>query len=267
MAGYVGRDGVAASDGVAVGPVYAHLPGELKPERETISEGEVEEELGRLRSAVVTVVKKLSETADEMREGGSEGEAGIFEAHVEMAEDPEFLSGVEELVRGLMSPEAAVLAVGEEFAGMFAGMEDEYLAARADDVRDVASQIAAELMGAKEARFVLGDSHYNALRTYVRLALRESASWWPAGGGLPAHTDAGVEVRRVFHRLRHVSIESFNGHLKVIFEAHGSVRTRGRLDTARFAPGGVFVYQLALLYRHEQGLGANRELKAFLRAA
>src|SRR3712207_3161178 len=30
---------------------------------------------------------------------------------------------------------------------MFAAMDDEYMAARADDVRDVASQIAAELMG------------------------------------------------------------------------------------------------------------------------
>nr|MDQ3363795.1 phosphoenolpyruvate--protein phosphotransferase [Actinomycetota bacterium] len=39
------------------------------------------------------------------------------------------------------------ISVGEEFAGMFAAMEDEYMAARADDVRDVASQIASELMG------------------------------------------------------------------------------------------------------------------------
>ena len=54
-------------------------------------------------------------------------------------------------MRSLESPEAAVLAVGEEFAGMFADMEDEYMAARADDVRDVASQIAAELMGGKAA--------------------------------------------------------------------------------------------------------------------
>jgi phosphoenolpyruvate-protein phosphotransferase (PTS system enzyme I) len=86
-----------------------------------------------------------------LREGGSEKEAGIFDAHVEMAEDPEFQSEVEERVRGLESPEAAVLAVGEEYAGVFAAMEDEYLAARADDVRDVATQIATELMGGGKA--------------------------------------------------------------------------------------------------------------------
>src|SRR5918995_1336083 len=143
--------GVAASEGVAVGPAFVHVAKELKPERENISEVEVEEELGRFQSAVEVVAKKLPATADEMREGGSEKEAGIFEAHVEMAEDPEFQSEVEERVKGLESPEAAVIFVGEEFATLFAGMEDEYMAARADDVRDVASQIASELMGNEAA--------------------------------------------------------------------------------------------------------------------
>jgi phosphoenolpyruvate-protein phosphotransferase len=141
--------GVAASEGVAVGPAFVHARGELKPERENVSEDAVEEELGRCQSAVEAVVRRLSETADRLREDGGEGEAGIFEAHVEMAEDPEFHSEVEERVRNLTSPEAAVLAVGEEYAGMFAGMEDEYMAARADDIRDVTSQIAAQLMGGK----------------------------------------------------------------------------------------------------------------------
>ena len=143
--------GVAASEGVAVGPVFVHARRELEPERENISEDKVEEELARFQSAVEAVVQKLSETAERLRESGSEKEAGIFDAHVEMAEDPEFHSEVEERVRNLTSPEAAVLAVGEEFAGMFAEMEDEYMAARADDVRDVASQVAADLMGSKAA--------------------------------------------------------------------------------------------------------------------
>ena len=143
--------GVAASEGVAVGPVFVHARRELEPERENISEDKVEEELARFQSAVEAVVQKLSETAERLRESRSEKEAGIFDAHVEMAEDPEFHSEVEERVRNLTSPEAAVLAVGEEFAGMFAEMEDEYMAARADDVRDVASQVAADLMGSKAA--------------------------------------------------------------------------------------------------------------------
>lgn len=59
--------GVAASDGVAVGPVYVHDPGELKPERPTIPEAAVEEELRRFDAAVEAVVPKLSETAEKLR--------------------------------------------------------------------------------------------------------------------------------------------------------------------------------------------------------
>src|SRR5918993_1476323 len=147
VADYVKLDGVVASEGVAVGPAFVHVPHELKPERESISEDAVEDELKRFKNAVEAVVREISETAERLREGGSESEAGIFEAHAEMAEDPEFQDGVEERVRNLESPEAAVISVGEEFAGMFAAMDDEYMAARADDVRDVAAQIASELMG------------------------------------------------------------------------------------------------------------------------
>ncbi len=152
MADCVKLYGVAASEGIAVGPVFVHLPGKLKPERENIPKDAVEEEQRRFRDAVETVVEKLSETAEELREVGSESEAGIFEAHAEMAEDPEFSSEVEERVRNLESPEAAVISVGEEFAGIFAAMEDEYLAARADDVRDVASRIASRADGRQDGR-------------------------------------------------------------------------------------------------------------------
>ena len=147
MTGPVKLTGVGASEGVVVGPAFVHAAGKLEPTRKTIPENSVEEELKRFRSAVEDVVRRLSETASQLRDSGSEGGAEIFEAHVELAEDPELTSEVEERVRDLESPEAAVLAVGEEYAGMFAAMEDEYMAARADDVRDVASQIAARLMG------------------------------------------------------------------------------------------------------------------------
>ena len=141
-------EGVAASEGVAVGPAFVHAPDNLEPERAGIAEGEVEAELERFRNAVQTVVQQVSETRDGLM--GSE-EAEILDAHVEIADDAELHSEVEERVRGLESPEAAVLAVGEEFAGLFSAMEDEYMAARADDVKDVARQIAAELMGLKSA--------------------------------------------------------------------------------------------------------------------
>jgi hypothetical protein len=118
----------------------------------------------------------------------------------------------------------------------------------------------------EEVRFVVGDTHYNAPE--VRTACVQSERFLVASGKGPyPRTDAGVEVRRIFHSLRHVAIENFNEHFKAVFDAHGPVPTKGRLDTARFALGAVFVYQLALLHRYEQGLKTNRGLKAFLKAA
>ena len=139
--------GVGASEGVIVGPAFVHTGSEPEPERERIAEDEVEAELARFGRAVEAVVGKLAQTGERLRAVGSETEAGIFDAHVELAEDPELASGVEERVRNLQSPEAAVLAVGEEYAAELAAVEEEYLAARADDVRDVAGQVAAELTG------------------------------------------------------------------------------------------------------------------------
>ena len=146
-AGVTRMEGVAASEGVAVGPVFVHEAGELEPDRTSIGEEEVEDEIKRFEDAVPVVVQKLSETAEKMREEGNENEAAIFDAHTELAQDPELADGVKERVNNLESPESAILAVGEQYAQMFANMEDEYMAARADDVRDVARQIAAEVMG------------------------------------------------------------------------------------------------------------------------
>jgi phosphoenolpyruvate-protein phosphotransferase (PTS system enzyme I) len=139
--------GIGASEGVAIGPAFVPATGMPEPERDRIKEEEVEAELQRFREAVETVAANLSETGDRLRAAGSEEEAGIFDFHVEMAGDPELASAVEERVGNLESPEAAVLAVGEVYAAEYAAMDDEYLAARADDVRDVTRQISARLMG------------------------------------------------------------------------------------------------------------------------
>lgn len=200
--------GVGAAEGVAVGPVFFHFPGELEPERVKIPPEAVEEEMRRYRRAVETVVRQLSETAGRLREAGSEEEAEIFEAHVELAEDPELESGVEERVRSLESPEAAVLAVGEEYADMFAAMEDEYMAARADDVRDVTSQIAAELMGRRAAG--LGALERPAVIVARNLAPSDTARI-PKGMALGFVTAEGSRTSHVSIMARSMGIPAVVG--------------------------------------------------------
>jgi Transposase DDE domain len=130
---------------------------------------------------------------------------------------------------------------------------------------EVAPHLIEELPA--QARFVLGDIHYNAPNVREVCQSTEERFLVTSKRGAYPHTDAGVEVRRIFHKLRSMANENFNEHFKAIFEVHGEVPTRGLINTERFALGAVFVYQLAILYRHERKLEINRGLKPFLRAA
>ncbi len=115
-------------------------------------------------------------------------------------------------------------------------------------------------------RWLLGDTSYNDPDLHTACAAEQRWLVTSQRGPYP-HTDAGVEVRRVFHQLRSHAIENFNGQFKGIFECLGQVPTRGLRPTQRYVLGAVFVYQLTLLYRAQTGGDLRVGLKAFLRAA
>jgi hypothetical protein len=117
-----------------------------------------------------------------------------------------------------------------------------------------------------EVRYLLGDQHYNDEAIRVACAEVECEVVATKRGAYP-HTDAGVEVRRIFHQLRSRAIENLNEQFKGIFDVHGQVPTKGLINTRRFALGAVFVYQLTLWYRHEHDLDLRVGLKPFLKAA
>jgi len=117
-----------------------------------------------------------------------------------------------------------------------------------------------------EVRFVLGDKHYNDPELRALCAEDERCLVTTHAGRYP-HTDDGVEVRRVFHKLRSSAIENFNEQFKGIFDGHRQVPTKGLTNTRRFALGAIFVYQLTLWYRHEQHMDLRVGLKPFLKAA
>lgn len=121
-----------------------------------------------------------------------------------------------------------------------------------------------------QVRYVLGDVHYNDPELCQPCEQQDQILVTTRRGAHP-HTDGGVEVRRVFHKLRSLAMENFNEHFKDIFGVPGtpwvSVPTKGLRKTQRFALGAILVYQLALLYRHEHGLDLNVGLKSFLQAA
>jgi hypothetical protein len=142
------------------------------------------------------------------------------------------------------------------------------LAAELTPANEADNQIALELVPElpPDVRFLLGDQHYKDPDLDQLCAQNDCLVIAPQGGPYP-HTDDGVEVRRILHKLRSITIENFNEQFKGIFETHGQVPTKGLVATRRFALGAIFLYQLALLYRFQHGLDLRVGLKAFIRAA
>lgn len=132
----------------------------------------------------------------------------------------------------------------------------------ADNVvgRELISQVRAE------PSFFCGDSAYNC--DDVRLACdTRTATLVASSRGSAPRTDAGVEVRKIIHALRHHAIENFNGLFKSIFDTRRPLPTKGRVNTQRFILGAVFTYQIALLYRYNTGELHQSNIKALLRSA
>jgi len=117
-----------------------------------------------------------------------------------------------------------------------------------------------------EVRYVLGDQHYNTpeLRAECGRHTRELVA--TRHGAYP-HTDGGVEVRRIFHKLRSQAIEPFNGLFKNLFEGGGQMPVKGLRRCQLLALGAVLLYQLVLLYQHQHPQLVGVGIKALLRAA
>jgi hypothetical protein len=117
-----------------------------------------------------------------------------------------------------------------------------------------------------EVRYVLGDTHYNTpeLRDECTLHNRELVA---TRRGTHPHRDGGVDVRRIFHKLRSLAIEPFNGLFKNIFEWRGQMPVKGLNKCQLLALGAILLYQIVLTYQSEQQQPMGTGIKALLRAA
>lgn len=127
--------GVAAAPGVAVAP----------PELLGIAAGDGQRL--DLDVAVAATVGQLDALAARLAVAGREEEAAIFEAQALLARDEELLAAAREAVAGGTPPDEAMTAAGEAAATTLASLDDELLAGRAADVRDVAARIARAVRG------------------------------------------------------------------------------------------------------------------------
>ena len=138
------RNGIGASPGIAIGPVYLHSS--TLPDVTVRRVEDTDAELEKLTLGEARVQERL-EGLQELHGEDSE-EAEVIGAHLLLLEDPEFTGEIRMLIEDdSLCAEAATLQVTEESAAMLESLEDEYLAARAADVRDVGTQLLKSVLG------------------------------------------------------------------------------------------------------------------------
>ena len=150
--------GEKISAGTAIGPLWLC---ERRGPLEVQAIVDVEQELSRFQGSKRNVKEQLKKMYGTAMEKVGEKKAAIFEVHQMLLEDPEFSGNIEELIRrGKTAAEQAVNQVGNELTKTFLDLNDDYMKARAADIKDIVQQLLSDLQGKKplvmpEGKFIV----------------------------------------------------------------------------------------------------------------
>jgi multiphosphoryl transfer protein len=144
--------GIAAAPGIAIGPVF-HYGQPMVVEPALTSDSAVTGDgkaLLSLSDAQDSARAQLSALAQQMKDRKLSAEAEIFEAHIELMDDPELAEAVRARVASGDTQQQAWKNAVEERAALIAALPDTLLAARADDLRDVGQRVLRLMLGRNE---------------------------------------------------------------------------------------------------------------------
>ena len=140
--------GISGSRGVAVGNVYRYIQEEIVIPDYTVAEGMVEDEIGKFAAAMAATLKQLDTIRQKALDEMGPEEAAIFEAHMQIAQDPSLSDGIKSLVESSHTNVVAATAQTiETFANIFLGMEDPYMRERGADIKDIGDRLMRNMLG------------------------------------------------------------------------------------------------------------------------
>ena len=138
--------GLPVFPGVAIGPAVVYR----KAQRTLpIPSGDPALEKAKFEAALVTAREQLSALYEKAKIEIGEEQAAIVEVQMLMLDDLDYLDGVNFAIEGGSAAAIAALDTGEEFAQVFAAMDDEYMNARSADIRDMSHRLYDILCGDK----------------------------------------------------------------------------------------------------------------------
>ena len=143
MEKYVGK---AAFKGIAIGRIAEMVKADKTVRREHVEDSAAE--IARYEAAKAAAISQLQGLYEKALKDVGEAHAEIFEVHQMMLDDEDYNDSVIDLIESQkVNAEFAVAETGDNFAAMFASMEDEYMRGRAADVKDVSERVITNLLG------------------------------------------------------------------------------------------------------------------------
>lgn len=141
--------GKAVYKGIVLGRAVVLKKKEQQVKREKAND--IQDEFRRLEKAAKQAKTQLQKLYEKARKEVGEASAAIFEVHQMMLEDDDYLDAIHNMIETeKVNAEFAVAVTGDNFYRMFASMEDEYMKARAADIRDISNRLIRNLSGAGE---------------------------------------------------------------------------------------------------------------------
>lgn len=141
--------GKAAVQGVAIGPIAEWKKQEKQIRREHIDDIEAEKQ--RFARAQQTAKEQLQVLYDKAVEEVGEANAAIFEVHQMLLEDADYVGAITNMMETQsVNAEFAAAEAGDNFSAVFEAMDDEYMKARAADIRDITERLIRILNGSAE---------------------------------------------------------------------------------------------------------------------
>lgn len=146
--------GIGASPGIALGSAHVFLPEDLTVPTYDVSDRSAEWE--RMQRALQTAKAQIESIRAETMAALRHEEAAIFDAHIQMLEDPELQAAIRtDILEQGKNAERALMDNAERYAAQLEALDDAYFRARAADVRDVARRCLRILLGRPQPSLIL----------------------------------------------------------------------------------------------------------------
>ena len=141
--------GKSVYKGIAMGPVVVLKKDECQVQRTKTEDSQAE--IDRVNDTIEKSKQQLQNLYEKALGEVGEASAAIFEVHQMMLEDEDYLDAIYNVIQTeKTNAEYAVAVTGDNFSEMFAGMDDEYMKARAADIKDISDRLVRNLKGQEE---------------------------------------------------------------------------------------------------------------------